>query len=74
MFTFITYHLRDPDKDKDELGRPVHAFQDKNQFYKAKHRRFLVLTNPVSPFESGLEGLLFCCAVTITCKCSESLD
>ena len=31
-----------------------------------KHRRLLAFTNPVLPSGSGLEGLLFCCAVTIT--------
>ena len=41
----------------------VQVFQDKNQ---PKHRRLLAFSNPVSPSESGLEGLLFCCAVTIT--------
>ena len=38
----------------------------KTSFIKPKHRQFLAFTNPVSPSEIGLEGLLFCCAVTIT--------
>ena len=38
----------------------------RSNFIKPKHRRLLAFTNPVSPSESGLEGLLFCCAMTIT--------
>ena len=58
------------------LGRPMSVFKCfRTSFIKPKHRRLLaLLLNHVSPSESGLEGLLFCCAVTIRWKGAGRLD
>ena len=59
------------------LDRPMSVFKcsrARTNFIQPKHRRLLGFTNPVSPSESGLEGLLFCCAVTITWKGAGRLD
>ena len=40
----------------------------RTSFIKSKHRRLLAFTSPISQPESGSEGLLFCCTVTITWK------
>ena len=56
---------------RTRLGRPMSMFtcsRTITSFIKPKHRRLLAFTNPVSPSESGLAGLQFCCAVTVTWK------
>ena len=60
-----------------KLGQPMSVFKcfrTRTSFIKPTNRRLLAFTNPVSPSESGLEGLLFCCAVTITWKGAGRID
>ena len=45
------------------LGRPMYVLKC-YWTRTSQSRRLLAFTGPVSPSESGLEGLLFCCAVT----------
>ena len=51
----------------------VKCSRTRTSFIKPKHRRLLAFTNPVSQSESGLEDLLFSCAVTITWNVRKAL-